>query len=83
MSVFVRQREGIREEGGRDQLMSLLSNRAINRNRQPRRLIMILTPSICRRAGRSRAVPDSHMLECGVECVGVYLSCNDNLENET
>lgn len=32
--------------------MSLPSNRAVNRNRRPRCLIMILTPSICWREGR-------------------------------
>lgn len=55
----VREREGIREEGGRDQLMSLPSNQAVNRNRRPRCLIMILTPSICQWEGRSTAMPDA------------------------
>lgn len=35
------------QEGGRDQLMSLPSNRVVNRNRRPRRSIMILASSIC------------------------------------
>lgn len=41
--------------------MSLPSNRAVNRNRRPRRFIMILTPSICWWEGRWSGVrvPDN------------------------
>lgn len=44
--------------------MSLPSNQAVNRNRRPRCLIMILTRSICQWEGRSSTEPDLCMCEC-------------------
>ena len=48
--------------------MSLPSNRAVNRNRRPRRLIMILTPSICQWEGGSCS---GHTAVCVCVCVSV------------